>query len=230
MAVEKIENIDTSLLDTIVVNVASPATEFVQSPLFSSLLLAAVTLAVGVVTYKIYKLQQKQLDQDAATIVYLQVREAESRINELQRQIDQFGINVLTKPFITEDSWSIYKNRIIKYLDSDEVSCLTEFFSRVVTAEEARKEFCSNFQASQDEKARIQQRKVAEITWEYVAGKIDEVTQNDQIDRFLSLSNNQAYVFSPNAPREKAAREFSNITFITPTSAGAKLKSLSGAV
>ncbi|TOG57779.1 hypothetical protein, partial [Vibrio parahaemolyticus] len=112
MAVEKIENIDTSLLDTIVVNVASPATEFVQSPLFSSLLLAAVTLAVGVVTYKIYKLQQKQLDQDAATIVYLQVREAENRINELQRQIDQFGINVLTKPFITEDSWSIYKNRI----------------------------------------------------------------------------------------------------------------------
>ncbi len=93
----KIENVDTSLLNTLVIDVTSPATGFIQSPLFSSLLLAVVTLIVGFVTYNIYKLQQKQLDKDAATIIYLQIREAESRINELQRQTDQFGINASTR-------------------------------------------------------------------------------------------------------------------------------------
>ena len=87
---------------------------FFQSPLFTSLLLATVTLIVGYVTYRIYKLQQKQVDRDAATIIYLQIKEFESRVNELHRQEDQFGINVLTKPFIREDSWSAYKSRIIK--------------------------------------------------------------------------------------------------------------------
>jgi hypothetical protein len=210
--------------------VATPIIDFLQSSLFSSLLLGVVTLTVGFITYRVYKLQQKQLDRDAATIIYLQVRDSENRINELQRQVDQFGINNLTKPLITEDSWSLYKSRLIKYLDNEEISCLNEFFSRVVTAEEARKEYCTIFQASQDEKARVQQRKLSEIAWEVSTDKIDEQTSRSQINRFLDFTNREGYVFLPEAPRNKASREFSNITLITPTSSGTKLKELSGAV
>ena len=62
---------------------------FFQSPLFTSLLLATVTLIVGYVTYRIYKLQQKQVDRDAATIIYLQIKEFESRKVGLMNYTDK---------------------------------------------------------------------------------------------------------------------------------------------
>lgn len=192
---------------------------------YSDILSSGVTLIVGGIAWLVYYLQQKQLDKDAATLVYLQLREAERRISELQQQpAQELVVSSLTKPIIGQNNWDQSKSRLVKHFDTDEIELINSFYIRVSSAELARTECKKIFDESLAEKARNIQVKLIDNIYQNLD---NEVTRQSNRDKLINLVNSESFVFEPTAPKERAFKELLHISFITTTPTGHKLKKLS---
>ncbi|PSU85243.1 hypothetical protein C0W42_21510 [Photobacterium kishitanii] len=194
--------------------------EFLNSSFFTSL----ITLAVGFIAWFVYFSQQKQTDRDAATLVYLQIREAERRINELQQQPQQeLVVSSMTKQIIGENSWEKFKGRLVKYFDADEIDLINNFYIRVIAAESARSECKEIFDESLLEKARQIQAKLIDNIYANIDNKEDIVRKRELL---IQYSTQEVFVFEPNAPINKAFKELIHINYVSFTPTGDKLKKL----
>ena len=194
--------------------------DFLNSDSFSSI----ATILVGVIAWIVYYLQQKQTDKDAATIVFLQIKDAERRINDLSQQPQQeLVVNNLTKPIIGENNWEKFKGRLIKYFDDDDIELINNFYIRVVSAELARAESKAVFDESLLEKARQIQVKLIDNIY-------DNLDNTDEMRRkreeLIRHANMEAFAFEPDAPKQKAFKELLHISYISSTITGDKLKKI----
>ncbi|BCG15221.1 hypothetical protein YZOS03_37040 [Vibrio alginolyticus] len=194
--------------------------EFLNSSFFTSI----VTLFVGFVAWLVYLVQQKRIDQDAATLVYLQIRDAERRINDLKQQPQQeLVVSSLTKQIIGGNNWEAFKGRLVKYFDADEIELIDNFYIRVISAESARAECKAVFDESLIEKARQLQAKLIENIYDHLDDQ-DELLRNREL--LIELANKEVFVFDPDAPKTKAFKELVHINYVSSTPTGEKLKKL----
>lgn len=194
--------------------------DFLNSDLFSSI----ATILVGGIAWIVYRLQQKQTDKDAATIVFLQIKDAERRINDLSQQPQQeLVVNNLTKPIIGENNWEKFKGRLIKYFDDDDIELINNFYIRVVSAELARAESKAVFDESLLEKARQIQVKLIDNIYENIDNPEAMRIKREELIRHANM---EAFVFEPEAPKQKAFKELLHISYISSTITGDKFKKI----
>jgi hypothetical protein len=194
--------------------------DFLNSSFFTSI----ITLFVGFVAWLVFLAQQKRIDQDAATLVYLQIRDAERRINDLKQQPQQeLVVSSFTKQIIGGNNWDAFKGRLVKYFDADEIELIDNFYIRVVTAESARAECKTVFDESLIEKGRQLQSKLIENIYDNLYDQ-DELLRNREL--LIDLASKEVFVFDPDAPKAKAFKELVHINYVSSTPAGEKLKKL----
>ncbi|WP_318516151.1 hypothetical protein [Photobacterium leiognathi] len=211
-----------------ILSIFSDQNSFINSNGFQTTILAFVTSLAAFAAYWVYQKEQRQQDQDAAAIVYLQLKEAEICISALQK--NGFAINQLLNPIIKKDHWGDNKHRLIKYLHADDLNCIDNFLNRASVAEGVRREARSIVMAGYEEKARIYQKIAGELAVEYSSKKM---IQRD-FESFLKEKNKKLKYLSedstPFLPRDffdTAISELGHITLITQSSAGEKLRLLS---
>ncbi|MFA0567712.1 hypothetical protein [Vibrio gallaecicus] len=194
--------------------------DFFNSEFFTSL----ITLGVGLIAWAVFRAQQKQTDRDSATLVYLQIRDAERRINDLKQQPQQeLVVSSLTKQIIGENNWDKFKGRLVKYFDADEIELINNFYSRVISAESARAECKAVFDESLNEKARQIQSKLIDNIYQNIDDKTEIARKRELL---INYASQEVFVFDPDAPKNKAFKELIHITYVSPTPTGEKLKKL----
>lgn len=200
--------------------------KFFESNFFQTITLATVTLIAGFIAYLIYRKEQKRLDSDAALIVFLQIKEAERRIKEVQQK--GFDMTAATKPIIKKDYWEIYKHRLVRYFHSDHLVALDDFFSRAMAAEEARQDCRMILLTGLEEKSRCYQRILSSLnedrssTWSR-----NDKTYQVKRAKILQYLDSDSHVYTPQVIMSVSMRELNNISLISSTSAGDKLRSMS---
>ncbi|WP_279147058.1 hypothetical protein [Photobacterium carnosum] len=186
------------------------------------------TVGAGLVAYLVYRSGQRQQDQDAATIVYLQLKESERCIENLNK--NGCAIHLQLNPILKKDYWGENKHRLIKYFHADDLDAIDNFFNRALVAEGVRLEARSIMMAGYDEKVRIYQKIAAELAVEhsakrFVRSNIDKF--NIEKKRKFEILDKDYSPFLPNDFSLTAQSELRNIKLIVNSPAGEKLRKLS---
>lgn len=95
----------------------------------SNLLQTSIILVVGVFVFIMYLINTKDERSRAATILIMEIREIEGALKKLLEVVSSSGNYYFSAPIIKENSWEKYKSIFIKYLDQDEYSLISEFYS-----------------------------------------------------------------------------------------------------
>ena len=197
-----------------------------DSNLFQTITLALVTLITGLIVLFLHRQEQKRLVCDAALIVYLQVKESERRIQEVQKQ--GFDMTLATRPIIKKDCWESHKHRLVRHLHPDHLIALDDFFSRAVAAEEARQDCRMIMLSGLEEKSRCYQRILSSLNEDRGLSLLkNEKAFQKKRATILQNLDNDSYTYAPQLIMNVSMRELNNFPLITSTSAGDVLRSMS---
>lgn len=177
-----------------------------------------ITLITGAVALVIYYLHKKDEKQKAAKIVLMEIREAESSIKELKKN------GVVTTDFSTIlpfNSWVKYNHLFVYQLDRDELDLINNFYTSCSIAEKEIQRLNSYLPLAMEQKARDLQLKLVELADKHKNNKLDYEKQKRSI---LEIVHGEDYWFLPNAPKQKLISYIQNISHVSTSTAGNKLK------
>ena len=185
--------------------------EFLNSSLFNAL----VTLIVGCTAFVLYYRKIIDNKRTVAKIIWLEIKAAEERIDDIKRN----SLNNNTKPILRNNSWLENQHFIISHFDADEIKLLTDFYNTTENIELLRQQIINSHIETMNSKAAAVQNELMTM--------IKDNINLEEVEKFSHNYNNIGHVFIPNEPVRLVEIELSNIRYITGTSTGTKLKTLS---
>ncbi len=152
---------------------------------------SVVTIVVGLFAFGIYQLGKRHERKAAATILMLDIRQAEQAVLFL---LEKNVIDKNMKPVLHENNWAKYKHLFASDFNTDDLSVLNRFFDSCLEIAEARRRMNEVFYASVLAKAELIQQKIFEIDdLETPAGQAARIKV---IERF----NKETFAFNPEDP------------------------------
>jgi len=180
-------------------------------------------LVVGIFVFIMYLINIRDERSRAATILIMEIREIEGALKKLLEVVSS-GDYYSSAPIIKENSWEKYKSIFIKYLDQDEYSLISEFYSIACRIEEERLILIKQIIISFETKGKALHESI-----------VDTAKQKYDVsgDEFLAITKKIAekvYMNTPGflstMPKELMSSLLRNIKYITTSTAGLKIKKI----
>ncbi len=199
---------------------------FIDSNFFS----AAVTLATGLVALIIYKRKQSDDKKDAASIILLELQNAERQLKRIRENMNKRILEEDNYLMQTE-SWSKYKYLFVRDFDRDEWDTISDYYHRCHLVDSAITHQSSFFQKNEEQLRINIQKNVAKCIEELIQEK-DE-TRREEILKEASefqdeiIKNSELTFYSPQKPINDVKQYLESWNAdITNTAIGVKLKRL----
>lgn len=97
----------------------------------SNLFFALVTLLVGLIAYMLYVKGKADQIQEAATVVYSELKAVATKVRTIKEDFDRDGFLVESRYLLRLSSWSKYKYALLPELKLEDWSALDSFFADV---------------------------------------------------------------------------------------------------
>jgi len=166
-----------------------------------------VTLVVGSFAVILYILNKRSEKRNAAAIIVMDVRHAESLITQLK----QAGyLNGKIRKLSPYDNWNKYKHLFVSEISSDDFYSITEFFAYCSDIDESQNRVSNLFDQNLIAKIKFAQEKILSLNPE---------TPNFQTERDKIIVNidKEVWAFDPIQPKEIIVKNITNITKISNT-------------
>lgn len=184
----------------------------------SNFFLALVTLLVGSVAISLYIFQKRARKRDAANIILMEVRYAESAIDRIKRGETIEPLYVL----LPKNNWSKYSYLFVGDLDRDEIDLINDFYNQCEMIDKSLAQLSLSSQL--DQKSNHIHREIVNIarqSSDEYSGK-EEAKKNfeDRKNAFLNIIGSDGYAFHPTEPINKIMKNLLSVQKITTSSAG----------
>lgn len=186
----------------------------------SNLLQTITILVVGAFVFIIYRANIKEERKRAATILIMEIRGIEEALEKLREVLtrDIYSSALIIK----ENSWEKFKFLFIKYLDQDEYSLISEFYSTACRIEEERSILIRQIIMSFETKCRALHESFVDIAKQNPdMGKANFLDITNKITEKVKMNTPQ---YQSTAPIELVKQLIQNIKYITTSTAGSKIK------
>jgi hypothetical protein len=180
---------------------------------------AAVTFLVGLVALVVYLLQKRTELQNAAIIIVMDVRHAETVVHSI---LEQGQVTNRTGIVLRENNWSKYKHLFAGKLSTDDFAAFNRFFDSCAEMTEARGRMGEVFYAALDEKSRLLQEKLYDVAEEEPAAR-QKVMQ-----KLFDKINAETFLFNPSEPMERVLKGLQTMGRLSTTPGFEKLKKIGG--
>lgn len=186
----------------------------------SNLLQTITILVVGVFVFIIYKANIREERKRAATILIMEIRGIEKALEKLREvlRIDVYS----SIPIIKENSWEKFKFLFIQYLDQDEYSLISEFYSIACRIEEERSILIRQIIMSFETKCRAMHESFVDV-----AEHKPELKPQEFLDETVKIAEKVVLNTPPYQslmPIKLIEKLIKNIKYIATSSAGSKIK------
>lgn len=178
-------------------------------------LTSLVTFLVGFVAFVVYKAQKRDEKQSAATIIVMDIRQAEATVHSI---LERGHVDLWMKSVFSENNWAKYKHLFASSFSADDFASFNRFFDSWNELIAARKRMADIFHASLCEKAALLQQKLAEIDNPHTPEGAEE--RQKIIDRI----NREEYLFDPHEPKNRILHSLSLMGRLSNTVAFEKLR------
>lgn len=204
----------------------------------STLLQTIVTAIVGFAALAVYKWQKNDQLRSAATMLLLEIRQAERAVQRAREYIRQGDINV-DLHILRSDTWDNNKHLFVKKLDRDEWDAITDFYDKARLLDGAIQYAQESFKENVAQIRNNRQRIFADITKDTIDQLAQARTDEEQRDIMgatqakIDISNGlygerQAQaVYNPQKNLDDAKKCVEDFSNISTTSVGQKLKRIS---
>lgn len=209
---------------------------FFNSNFFASLITSIVTLIVGLVALLVYKQQKKDLKQDAANIILLEIQSAERAIKRIEENIvkGELSSDIFLMP---SESWTKFKYLFLRNFDRDEWDDITDFYNKCQAIDNVIKDnnsaFWSDVEEIRSNKQRILANYAKKSTDEIINSPDDEsktIEKYKEIaDKFdnLFMERQGRFAYSPQKLVNDAKRHLLGLSRnLSQTIVGTKLKEI----
>lgn len=197
---------------------------FLNSPFFA----AIATLLTGLLVVVVYKLEKRKEKRDGATIVLMEIRNAENSI----RTIKDYGIRPnVSITILPTNSWLKFNHLFVKRFDRDELESLNNFYNQCSLAQREVERLNSFVPIALEEKARVIYPKLLQLAEKY-ADKDVEYNLRDgseyaqEREKILATYYGEKEYFLPQQPIDDLLKYVNNIENISVSTAGQKLKKI----
>ena len=179
----------------------------------------------------LYFQQKSDFKSDTASIILMEIRQAEESIEKLKVLLDKntnFPIVLLPT-----NNWNEYKYLFIKDLDQDELDLVNHFYSKCLQIDNALSQL--NISSQLEQKSNHIHQTIVNLAKEVSDIENEEGILNrnslqktfeEKRDRFVEIISHDGYRFMPNAPMQEVFMGLNSIERITVTSVGTKLKKI----
>lgn len=182
------------------------------------------TILTAAVVILIYFQQKRDKKVQAARVLLLEVRTAEDRIDQIKEKVQSRSIGDLPSVFTTS-SWDKYSHLFISDFDQDELSLINSFYNYGSLVEDFAKRNNNFFWITTEERAKVTQRKLADIITEVAMGS-DGHKKDALISSILDDYMNDRTSYTPQKTLDEIKNYTDKIENITTSSVGTKLKRL----
>lgn len=205
---------------------------FVNSQFF----IAMITLAVGFTAWILYHKQNKDQKRDLANSILSEIEQAEKSVDRVRNYIRDTGNVEINIQIVRQNSWTSHKHLFSNDLDEDEWNEINNFYDNAELLNETLKRSNMVFEKNSDQIRNNMQEAVAAFS-KAAASLYNEENKEETVRNFnegLNLFNkfyedkNKEFTFSPVKYLNDANRILEDIRFISTSTAGEKLKKLSG--
>ena len=174
--------------------------------------------------FGVYLWQKRDEKRKAARIILMEIRNAEKVITEIKNT----GVVSDFSAILPLNSWSKYNHLFVKDLDRDELDLMNVFYTSCFLAEKEVQRLHSYLPIAMEEKAKIVQHKLLELSEKY-KDEEDNMRENSNYskDKKAILYNvfyKENEWFLPHTPKNKLIAYIRNIRYINTSSCGEKLK------
>lgn len=213
---------------------------FLNTPLFGTL----TALFVGSFAYGVYRRQKQDAKQRAASVILLEIEEAEQRLAKVSLE-NPFASDVAEQiALMPVASWNEYKHLFVHDFDRNETDKISDFYLRCKNYDEAATMHASNvFELSVQELRSNMHRVLADFAQRYCDESLkvapDDIQKRNSLEqqyierrkRFIEIYGNTAethmYTYIPVKPTNDAIRTLQGLEpSLSLTSVGSKLKSI----
>lgn len=209
---------------------AISSVKLIFSFLDSNFFFALVTIGVGTFAFRIYKNQKDDTKKDAANIILLEIQDAERKIRFIREILPPGEGGDLPEVVIVlpTSNWHSYKYLFVRDFDRDSWDMVNEFYNKCRLLDEALESNKSYFQKNEVELRANRAR----ILMDYLREKINETdpTKKSEIEtsrqQFISDSIDISVSYSPVKPVRDARKLLAELTNISQTIVGIKLREL----
>ncbi len=177
-----------------------------------------VTIIVGSVAWLIYCVQKRDKKREAAAIILMEIRLAEKRIEEIKRS-RKIDPNIFS-PLLISTRWNEYNHLFVKNLDKDEMDTINNFYNDCITIDRSIEQSSTSKQLEQKTQA-------IHATLSKLATKSkDQDSFEQEKNNYLKLINSDKTIVTAELYRTTIENNISNITPITNSNIGLKLKKI----
>jgi len=184
----------------------------------SSVFIALATFAVGIFAYIIYTKQKRDYKRDAANIILMEIRHAEKVVEQMK--MGSVAITNTTKILLPTNNWIRYNYLFIKDFDRDELDLINNFYNQCSSIDSGLSQMSISKQLEQ--KGSSIQNTLAQIAKD----SISKADFDNKKKNFLDIIVKENCAFYPDAPRSIINQGLNNLTMITTSTIGNKLKKI----
>lgn len=204
-----------------------------QTILNSTFLQTLVTFIVGCAALVTYFLQKLDKKRTAALMLLLEIQQVESAVQSAREYIRQGDLEAIDTRLLQSDTWDQNKHLFTKLFDKDEWDVVTRFYNTARLLDNAISHSHAGFDAEVEQIRANRQEQFAEITLtaaqEMADGKNKIVVMKEFQDKIkffdeLYMVQQNQLRYRPQKLADDAQRYLSELTTISTTSVGQKLK------
>lgn len=178
-----------------------------------------ITSLAAILAVLIYFKQKRDRVSEAATVILLEIRQAERRISALR---ESGFVNISDNQLIiTNNNWKNHSHLFARKFDHDELDLINRFYSNCQAIDRY------TAQVSPEEQVRAKtiafQESLCTLALKHI---MDDAQYRSERDAFMNRINSENTTLTPTAPRDQIAKRLNAIESVTTTSAGIKLKKL----
>lgn len=205
---------------------------FINSQFF----VAIITLAVGFTAWILYRKQNKDRKRDIANSILSEIQQAEKSVDRVRDYIRDTGNVEINIQIVRQNSWTSHKHLFSNDLDEDEWNEINNFYDNAELLNETLRRSNMIFEKNSDQIRSNMQEAVAAFS-KAAASVYNEQNKeitvrdfNEKLDLFNKFYGDKSkiFTFSPVKYLNDANRILEDIRFISTSTAGEKLKRLSG--
>jgi hypothetical protein len=199
----------------------------------TSLFTGVVTFLVGIVAMFLYFKQKDDFKSDTASIILMEIRQAEELIDELVNKSIGSSINSSIVLLLPTNNWNKYNYLFIKDLDQDELDLINRFYSKCSQIDKVMLQL--NISTQLEQKANHIHQAITNLAKEIsnIKDGNEKLTEKELLKEFnkrkatfLNIIENDGWRFTPKVAIEETSNALISLEKVINSSAGSKLKKI----
>lgn len=196
----------------------------------SNFFVALITFFVGSFVIYLYIKQKIDYKRDAASIILMEIRNAEKTIDSIKAG-QVITSNIVLLP---TNNWTRNNYLFIDNLDRDDLDLVNNFYNQCALIDKSLAQL--NIASQLEQKSNHIHKKLVEIAHDLTRAYSVDIKGTDlnniktafdiQKNNFLKIIESEGHVFSPGSPISEIQNALSKIEKITTSTAGDKLKKI----